>query len=232
MNESDVQESLTTLYLRLNGYFTAGFIAHAASRTMSEVDVLAVHFPQHREPEREIGNSEALGVPKDQIDFIVGEVKGRRKNIRFNSALRSPTTVRKILDRFGAFSGEEVEHLCKDIPEALEPTTIRRMSSLPEFPVLGGNGRLRFKLFAPCLLRQIPNTVPYIFGDDLMEYIWQCFRPERMRAGCATQYDYGQWGPYETIVRYFKDSTRTSHGTVADLCTWVQDAGSPWSSSG
>ena len=54
MDTSDLQELLAALYLRLNGYFPSGFIAHASVGNLTEIDILAVRFPDHRELEREV----------------------------------------------------------------------------------------------------------------------------------------------------------------------------------
>ena len=86
LDKSDVQETLVSLYLRLNGYFVSGFIAHADYGVRTEMDVLAVRFPLHSEPEREVLPCDRLAVPNDEIDFIVGEVKGGTENVRFNWA--------------------------------------------------------------------------------------------------------------------------------------------------
>ena len=75
-NKSDIQETLVSLYLRLNGYFVSGFIVHAPHQVGTELDVLAVRFPRYIEPEREVHGCEHLAIPSEKIDFIVGEVKG------------------------------------------------------------------------------------------------------------------------------------------------------------
>jgi hypothetical protein len=52
VDRSDVQETLVSLYLRLNGYFVSGFIVHAQTGAKTEMDVLAVRFPNQRESSR------------------------------------------------------------------------------------------------------------------------------------------------------------------------------------
>ena len=42
MDKSDLQELLAALYLRLNGYFPSGFIAHAPVGNLTEIDILAL----------------------------------------------------------------------------------------------------------------------------------------------------------------------------------------------
>lgn len=49
VDRSDIQETLVSLYLRLNGYFVSGFIVHAVYGVETELDVLAVRFPRHEE---------------------------------------------------------------------------------------------------------------------------------------------------------------------------------------
>jgi hypothetical protein len=86
MDKSDTQELLAALYLRLNGYFLTGFIAHDSIGNRTEMDVLGVRFPGHREPEREIACCEHLRTLSDKTNFIVGEVKGGSKRLTFNRA--------------------------------------------------------------------------------------------------------------------------------------------------
>ena len=49
--KANVQEKLTRLYLRMNGFLSEGFIVHDTvnGRNLSEVDVIAVRFPYHSE---------------------------------------------------------------------------------------------------------------------------------------------------------------------------------------
>lgn len=112
MDKSDIQETLVSLYLRLNGYFVSGFIAHADNGVRTEMDVLAVRFPLHSEPEREVLPCERLVVPTDRIDFVVAEVKGGSRNVRFNPAFwRNPDSIRAVLRRFGAFDDREIDRV-------------------------------------------------------------------------------------------------------------------------
>jgi hypothetical protein len=89
VEKSDIQETLVSLYLRLNGYFVSGFIVHASRGVGTEMDVLAVRFPKHQEPEREGQPCRYLAAPTDQIDFLLGEVKGGQ---RVSSSIRLSVT--------------------------------------------------------------------------------------------------------------------------------------------
>src|SRR5436309_2351830 len=122
MDKSDLQELLAALYLRLNGYFPSGFIAHAPVGNLTEIDILAVRFPDHKELEREVEPCAHLHPPKDYIDLVVGEVKGGRKNANFNPKFyQRPETVEKVLNRIGAFSRNEVADLVAQVMTAAKP---------------------------------------------------------------------------------------------------------------
>lgn len=225
MERSDVQEALVSLYLRLNGYFVSGFIAHEAWGVATEMDVLAVRFPRHREPEREVDPCERLAIPQDCIDFIVGEVKGGSKNVNFNARFRADSTsIGAVLRRFGAFNDTEIDRVCAAVPNLLDPQNVRRSATFPALDVspIGAVGmkqvKLRFILFAAEQQRSCAGDRPYIFGDDLLAFAWKCFRPEHQRPRSDTRYNYDLWGPqYVTMVRYFKDISRLEPGSIEDL---------------
>jgi hypothetical protein len=108
VDKSDLQELLTALYLRLNRYLASGYIAHARVGNLTEIDIVAVRFPGHKEPEREVSPCKHLRPPSDRIDFLVGEVKGGQRNANFNPKFREqPDAIRKVLHRLGAFSDQE-----------------------------------------------------------------------------------------------------------------------------
>jgi len=93
ITEKHIQESLVTLYLRLNGYFTSGHIVHATPddlsvRERTEIDIFALRLPYSREPETGNPPSDYLQVENGILDIIVGEVKSGRKPIQFNLGIR------------------------------------------------------------------------------------------------------------------------------------------------
>jgi hypothetical protein len=208
VDKSDVQETLVLLYLRLNGYFGTGFIVHAPQRNKTEMDVLAIRFPRHTEPEREVQCSERLVIPSGRVDFLVGEVKGGMNNINFNVRFREdPASIRTVLNRFGAFEEQEIEHLCACLPDLLEPEKVRKSGAFPTVALRDGQCQLRFVLFAAEQRRDESTRRPYVFEDDLLNFVWTCFRPEQRRAQCDIRYNYELWGPqFADMVRYFKKS--------------------------
>lgn len=106
--------ALVQAYLRVNGYFTVTeypVIAagrDAAYRTATDLDVLAVRFPNAGRlvPGRRPGGDEdhlavddTLGVQADQPDMLIGEVKEGRAQL--NQAANDPAVLRAVLAGFG-----------------------------------------------------------------------------------------------------------------------------------
>ncbi|MEX2223218.1 MAG: hypothetical protein WEG40_15605 [Candidatus Rokuibacteriota bacterium] len=225
MDKSDIQETLVSLYLRLNGYFLSGFIVHAAYGVGTEMDVLAVRFPRHKEPEREVQPCERLAIAPDRIDLIVGEVKGGSNNVNFDVRFRNdPDAICTVLRRFGAFDDAEIDRVCRAVPELLDPKNVRRSPTFPELDVttavdIGRQpAKLRFVPFAAEQRRSTEAARPYVFEDDLLAFTWKCFRPEQARARSGARYNYELWGPqFLQMVRYLKDPLRTAPGTIEEL---------------
>ena len=220
MYKSDLQEVLVALYLRLNGYLTSGYIAHASIGNLTEIDIIAVRFPGHKEPEREVSPCKHLRPPADRIDFLIGEVKGGKKNANFNPKFRErPDAIRKLLYRMGAFPEQEIDAWIPKIMAALKPQNLRKSSDFPSFSVTSPPGMVRFVLFSPDQTRDSTrNTRPVIFGDDMLAFIWKCMRPAVPRPECAVDYNPELWGyHFNELVAYFKDPLRESPGTVDDL---------------
>jgi hypothetical protein len=224
LDKSDLQEVLVALYLRLNGYLASGYIAHARVGNLTEIDIIAVRFPAHKEPEREVLPCEHLRPPSDQVDFLVGEVKGGQKNANFNPKFRErPDAIRKVLSRLGAFSDHEIEAWIPEIMAVLRPQSLAKVSDFPAFQVRGSRGLLRFVLFSPDQTRDsLHNRRPAIFGDDMLGFIWKCLRPAVPRPECATDYNIELWGhQFNELIAYLKDPSRQSPGTVDDLYAYV-----------
>ncbi|MBP9664860.1 MAG: hypothetical protein KBD94_09570 [Pyrinomonadaceae bacterium] len=225
MDKSDIQETLVHLYLRLNGYFVGGYIAHASKGVGTELDVLAVRFPRYEEREREVLCCTHLAIPTDRLDFIVGEVKGGKKNVNFNQRFRNePRAVRSVLNRIGAFPCAEISRVCAAVQNLLDPANIRTAGAFPELDLALWHdtnaqlAKLRFVPFAAEQNRVSNPKRPYIFQDDMLAFIWECFRPNQQRPMCGVRYNFDLWGPqFVRMVEHFKDLNRTSHGTINDL---------------
>lgn len=219
MDKSDLQELLAALYLRLNGYFPSGFIAHAPVGNLTEIDILAVRFPDHKELEREVEPCVHLHPPKKCIDLIVGEVKGGKKNPNFNPKFHQrPAAIEKVLNRIGAFSKNEIADLVPQVSAAAKPENWRTHHDFPVLPVKSWRAQLRLVLFAPDQIRDANRSRPAIYGDDMVNFIWKCLRPTSRRAGCAVDYNPELWGhQFNDLIAYFKDRARQTPGEVSHV---------------
>jgi hypothetical protein len=224
MDKGEVQEVLVTLYLRLNGYFTSGFIVHSPvvgkKRNKTEIDVLAVRFPKNAEPERGVGAAEELDADDRVIDIVIGEVKSRGQQLQFNEALRSSPPLSTVLRWIGLFEEEEIQDLAQKLFDALAPGS----GATKAPPTVNGprGTRLRGILFSPESGARRGNQPWFLPGPPIFDYIWRCFRPPVPRPECATVYDFGLWGrELEPVVRYFKDAGREQPGSLADLLEYL-----------
>jgi hypothetical protein len=100
--------ALVRAYLQLNGYFTVTEypvvqrIQEREFRTLTEVDVAALHLPGGA---RDFVPDPALHVPDGVTDLIIGEVKEGRAEI--NDSVANADVIAKILRRFGRCGNED-----------------------------------------------------------------------------------------------------------------------------
>jgi hypothetical protein len=145
--------SLVQAYLQLNGYFTSAeypIIASAGRqgvRTITDIDVLAFRFPsgfptpqpaRKRAPQGGLNINEldpGLGVPRESIDMIIGEVKEGRVGI--NTGARDPEVLGVVMSRLGD-SGEETGQVVQSLLEtgmAKSPSgVVVRLIAFGSFP--------------------------------------------------------------------------------------------------
>ena len=220
MDKSDLQELLATLYLRLNGYFTSGFIAHAPDNNLTEVDILAVRFPHNSEPEREIEPSPWLQISPNHTDVLLCEVKGENAHIHFNHALRNNlNSVEKVIRWIGLFQDNEVVPVARRIQGILATQQVQTSDCFlcDEFPEK--NLTIRGILFAPDKGMPVHNQPRYVPGNEMLQFIWNCLCPDHDRPSCDVRYDFGLWGGFQDIVKYFKDrkANGLAQGSIQDI---------------
>lgn len=225
MDKGKFYESLVRLYLRLNGYFQTGLISHSAvhGNNATEIDILAVRFPHHSQPERVVGFCTALNPSKTNIDIVIGEVKSR--NVVFNDPLKTghPLADRnwtQILNWIGLFDPNEIKNLITQL-KACADTNSSLIAGI-EGNSVHGTVKIRPIIFS--IERRASNNNPksYISGDEVIDYIWDCLCPVVSRVDCSTVYPLGNWGPeFEDIVKYFKDRNVANIGkpSLTDLET-------------
>lgn len=222
MNKQDIQEGLVNLYLRLNGYFTTGLIIHSSvkGKNETELDVVAVRFPFHNQGDRVIGCSEYLQIPTNKIDIIIGEVKSGEQRIQFNKSLRdNKNSIEKVVKWIGAFDHNEINKIIDDIHGKIKPKSIIKENG---FDVINsGDYSIRPIIFCVDRPEARPNQKRFIYGQLMLDYIWECLRPESERASCSTTYDFNQWGrSLQPIITYFKDKNKKTVGTINDYYSY------------
>ncbi|HMA65544.1 MAG TPA: hypothetical protein VKO63_10110, partial [Chitinispirillaceae bacterium] len=112
------------------------------------------------------------------------------------------------------------ENLNDVIIAFMELIVPKEIQSSKTFSVLRyGNVTIRPILFAPDRPKPRYNQPKYIDGNELLNYSWQCFRPESRRESCATNYKaVSNWGEqFEKLVGFFKDSNREKPKSIDEL---------------
>src|SRR5882724_7111951 len=163
MEPSDLREQLLRLYLRLNGFFTSGFIAHSHDpyKNIAEIDTVAVRFPHNSEPERGVEADQSLELSHSYIELAICEAKTEP---RFNKALYANiAAIEKLLRWAGMFTEDEVLELAPKVQKILIPEPnpkpkIRRMT--PYRGVV-----IRALPFCMNYPRPRPNQ-PWLVGSD------------------------------------------------------------------
>lgn len=204
--KSQLQESLVKLYLRLNGYFSSGFIVHSDKhgKNKTEIDILAIRLPYNSEPERGVLPSEFLPLKENHTNLLVCEVKSRGQQLQFNDAIRShPDTISSILRWVGLFKRNEINDLAIELAEAVQP----RNADTGTISSINGprNTIISPLLSSPERISKGDNQPFFLHGSEIFNYVWKCLCPAAPRECCATQYDFTAWGrEFFPIVNFFK----------------------------
>lgn len=200
-------EQLTRLYLRLNGFFTSGFIPHSEENgcVITEVDFLAVRFRHHSENERIEPDDPFLSLSTQYLEFAICEVKSRGQQLHFNDRLyNSEKAVASVLHWAGIFPSETVPRLTEQVRNLLTPSA----NPSPIIPCLevGPQVRIRALLFSPERMNAPrPNQPWFVCGETMLGHIGRCLCPSLPRESCATNYGPTQWADLAYLVAYFKN---------------------------
>ena len=226
MTKADVQEALVALYLRLNGYFTSGFVVQSATphQVTAEVDMIAVRHPHSSELASVLKPSPELDLWDGGVDLIIGEVKSHGQALQFNPSIRSAGHVSTLLQWWGYLDKREVAAVADAVLAILQP--LPGAKTAPCVPC-ARNSRVRAILFAPETQTRRQEQAWFIPGPAIFEHVWQRLHPLEARDLCATDYGAGQWGVgFAPIVRYFKAPDRQTPGDLDSLLTYLNaDAG-------
>ncbi|MFD1144543.1 hypothetical protein ACFQ4C_25675 [Larkinella insperata] len=223
--KSTIQEQLAALYLRLNGYFTTGYIIHSDEKEIEgEIDIVAVRFPLHKQDDTEHNSSNFLELSSN-IDIIIAEVKSIGKPLQFNDCLKqrgSLEPLQKLLRWTGFFSDNNIDDIAIELNILVQPVENSQLKNFRSTKVLEtnfGNVKIRPILFSP-ERNNINNTDKFINWTEINDFIWLCLCPADVRAKCGTRYDFTAWGQgFNEIVKAYKDRQRNQKkfATITEL---------------
>ncbi len=209
--KSNIQECLVTLYLRLNGYLTTGFIIHSDKNGISgELDILAIRFPNHNQDDTNHNSSKFLEVPQN-IDLIIGEVKSNGQLLQFNTCLRTRDSAHviwnKILKWVGIFEQKCIDEILPDLIQLVQTKENSQLLYLKSVSLESKFGIISIRPIIFSLERiNTHNADKFITWTELNDFIWDCLCPLENRKECGTRYDFKAWGTdlYQ-IVKVYKD---------------------------
>jgi hypothetical protein len=209
--KSTIQEHLATLYLRLNGYFTTGYIIHSDENEIDgELDILAIRFPLHKQEDTEHNSSKYLEL-SESIDIIIAEVKSRGQPLKFNDCLKQRNnleSLQKLLFWIGVFEDDIIDEIAIELNELVqtqENSQLKSFRSTKNIRTHFGNLAIRPILFSPERI-SINNSDKFINWTEINNFLWQCLCPENNREKCGTRYDFTAWGQgFSEIIKVYKD---------------------------
>jgi hypothetical protein len=140
----DTAVSLVQSYLFANGFFTVTeypileTLTHGESRTVTDIDVLALRFPGAGENDTGATTSgimiepdPELGLSDKYIEVIIAEVKEGAAEL--NKAARDPKVLRAVLDRFGAMDPDVAQQVVDELVRtgtAMHPSGLLRFRQM------------------------------------------------------------------------------------------------------
>lgn len=216
MEKGKFYESMVKLYLRLNGYFQTGLISHSKDwgNNLTEIDAIAVRFPNHHQPERQVGYCPVLTPSIVHIEVVIAEVKTTK--VEFNPPLKTANNNadrnwEQILNWIGMFDSIEIKRLIPLLKHVADLDKSELSGILSNFK--GQQVLLRPIIFSLENSNSTSNPKTYISGEEVIDYIWLCLCPGAKRADCSTIYPLSNWGiEFEPIVNFFKQRNDNNQG--------------------
>ncbi|MCZ4221933.1 hypothetical protein [Pedobacter rhodius] len=229
--KSTIQEQLATLYLRLNGYFTTGYIIHSDEKKIEgELDILAVRFPLHNQYYTEHNSSKFLEISSN-IDIIIAEVKSKGQPLQFNHCLKQKETLeplQKLLRWTGVLADDKIDDIATELNSLVQTKENSQLQSFRSTKFIETNfGKIAIRpiLFSPEKIN-INNADKFINWTEINDFVWLCLCPEDIREKCGTRYDFTAWGQsFNEIVRAYKDRqiSQTKFETITELYKYIED---------
>ena len=93
---------------------------------------------------------------------------------------------------------------------------------MSRFEIPSTNYVITAAIFKPETINQRNNKNYFFTQNDIFSFLWAYLRPEEIRCGCATNYDFSTWGEYEYLIRYFKNPSRGEYGIIEELYHFME----------
>lgn len=217
MKQSDVDEALAVLYLRLNGYFTTGLVIHSAEhgQATTEVDCVAVRMPNHQQADRVVGDAPFLMTKPGLIDLVVCEVKSDATNVKFNNPLK---TNQQAIEALLQWAGVHSSEIFTSVAERFQP--LLADDAIFDQVVSGIECEgVRVRGLLCCPTSASDSDARWLLnGAEILRYAEECFNPSERRDTCSVRYNFQQWSyPLSRVVTWIKDKNRQTPTTVDEL---------------
>jgi hypothetical protein len=225
LHPRDLPEALTTLYLRLNGFFTTGLVLHSESwgEVRGDVDCLAVWHPCHDQSERGVAVDPSLGLGTT-TELLICEIKSSLQSLSFNQRLRTDRTALNAIVRWSGLV--TADHMDKTVDALLPLLQDDAQMDAVQRGVSVDGVRIRPLLCCPRCPSDQRIARWCIRGDQMMAYANLCLNPQHRRARCSTRYPLDLWGGFlEPLITYFKNLPHDALPKYADLQAQVASAG-------
>lgn len=217
IHPEDLPEAITTLYLRLNGFFTSGLVLHSEVKGLarSDIDCLAVWHPFHDQSEREVDPDPFLELGARR-ELLLCEIKSSAPALSFNEPLRTDRTALDAVLRWsGLVSPGDIDGTVdKLLPQVQDTASLEEARGGVEV----GDVRIRALLCCPgCAADAVPTRWS-VRGPDMLAYINLCLNPSVPRPRCSTRYPLKLWGGFlAPLVEYVKALPSDQPPSFAEL---------------
>lgn len=216
--EADAREALVRLYLRLNGYFVTSLIIHSAApgRNQTQIDALAVRHQFQGEPRRGVPPSQFLA--PNSTDVLICEVKNKKAR-KFNAALVSQQTLAEALQWVGIWDKADCDKAANQLSPLMSPP-FREQPMRRGITVAGAT--IRTLLCAPGHFGEHHAPSGWVLtGDEIFRYARKCLSIAAAPMECSRTYDYGAWGEFRDIVRFFKERDFNGAESIGGLYSFL-----------
>ena len=102
----------------------------------------------------------------------------------------------------------------------MKPTVINNPNEFQNITIHCKSGNYSIRPIVFCLDRPKPriNQSRFVYGQLILDFIWDCLRPIEIRQTSSTIYNYEMWGhSMLPLIKYFKDEKKNKVGNMKDF---------------